>query len=79
MKEFLRKFFGYYQYEVDGILGVAEPYKDELGMGAFSDITIFCMDNFSNCFKCFINKIFKRFSKMGRTTVVNIFRNNSRF
>lgn len=64
MKEFLKKFFGYYDY--DGPHGVLEPYQDHLGSGAFSDWRHFLWIGIVILLSVTFYHLFKRHPKLGK-------------
>ena len=65
MKDFLHKFFGYFNY--DG--GSPEPFRDNLGKGAFSDWSHFAWAVLviAVCILCY--QLFKRKPKVGKIVV----------
>jgi uncharacterized membrane protein YwaF len=65
MKDFLHKFFGYFNY--DG--GSPEPFRDNLGKGAFSDWRHFAWAVLviAVCILCY--QLFKRKPKVGKIVV----------
>ncbi len=70
MIEFIRKFFGYYQYEnEEGVLGLPEPFKDELGQGAFSDWRHFVFIILVVLLCAILYQVFKRYKSAGIRTV----------
>ncbi len=69
MREFIRKFFGYYQYEnEEGVLGLPEPFKDGLGKGAFSDIRHIIMLVLVISLCVILYRLFKKYPKTGKKT-----------
>jgi len=71
MGEFIRKYFGYFRYEDEnGVLGLPEPFKDELGKGAFSDWRHIVLLILVFVLSVILYKIFKKHRKAGERTVL---------
>jgi uncharacterized membrane protein YwaF len=73
MVDFIRRFFGYFQYEDEqGVLGIPETYRDGLGGGAFSDWRHFAWMLIVIILCVGLYQLFKRYPKAGRKTIVSL-------
>lgn len=62
---FFEKFFGYYRYNNNQILGLPEPYQDQLGLGSFSDPRHYLLMIIIVCLAIGLFLLFKKHPKIG--------------